>query len=353
MTPMTPKQRVMAVLRGEAADRLPFTVYASKVPQCEAERELRNRGMCLVHRIRSYTVEYPNVRVTEARYHDQRGRWVVRRQYETPAGTLSELNEPAGFTTWHHERVFKTPDDYRALRFMLEDAVVAPAYAEAAKVERDLGEDFAVRDGMPLEPLQALISGYMGTEGFAYEWMDNRDEVLKLYDALVKTNRETYELVAKGPLSFANYGGNVTPSVIGRPVFREYYMPHYAECAEIMHRHGKLLGVHFDAENITILNDIAETALDYIEAYDVGMNPSLAESLRRLPGKVLWLNWPSAWHLNPPEKVRSLTRDMLLEAEEPRRVIVGVTEDLPEERWRGNFAAIMDGIEDFEQEKRN
>jgi len=350
---MTPYKRVMTALRGDRPDKIPFTVYESKIPQCTVERELRNRGLCIVKRINSYKIIHPNVKVESFHFTDEKGRYLIRTVYKTPYGDLSTLDEPAGFTTWHHERMFKSPDDYKALHFMIKDSVVVPDYDNAIKTVKKLGEDFVVRDNLPLEPLQALISNFMGVETFSFEWMDNRDEVLKLYDSLVEVARKVYPIVAEGPLEFCNYGGNVIPQVIGVENFKKYYVPHYNEAAEILHKKGKLIGCHLDADNTTIMDAIAETDLDYIEAYDPGISPPVKEARRIFKNKVLWINWPSAWHLNPIEEIKKDTIRLIEEAESVSKgqeggFIIGITEDVPEERWRENFLAIMDGIDEYE-----
>jgi hypothetical protein len=349
---MTPRERVLAVLRHETAGSAPFTAYESKVPQCTAERILRNRGMCGVMRTTSYDIAYPNARITTHGYRDDRGRELIRTDYETPAGTLTDLREPAGFTTWTREWLFKTPDDYKPLLYLLKDATVIPNYGRPAKLEKELGGDFIVRDQVGYEPLQAVLSAYMGTETFCYEWMDNRDEVLTLYEAIAEMNRKIYGVVAEGPLTHANYGGNVTPSVIGRDAFRNYYLPHYHEFSSLMRRHGKLAGSHFDADNTTIIGDIAGTELDYIEAYDLEMNPSLtlAQAQNILGDKILWLNWPSAWHLYDLNEIRGRTLNLLREGR-GKNLIIGITETVPEDRWQANFSAIMDGIDDYNAER--
>lgn len=345
--PMTPYQRVITALRGEEPDRVPFTVYSQMIPQCTVERELRNRGLCIVYRIRSYSMHYPNVKIEAHHYTDEKERQVIRTVYQTPHGTLSTLVQPAGFTSWTHERMFKTEEDYKALLFLIKDTVVKPDYSTAIKTVTDLGEDFIVRDNMPLEPLQALISNYMDTETFCMEWMDNRDEVLKLYEALVDVNRKTYPLVADGPLEFANYGGNVVPQIVGVENFRKYYVPHYNEAAEVLHKKGKLIGCHLDADNSLIMGDVAETDLDYIEAYDPGISPSLNIARKAWPEKTIWINWPSAWHLDTEDEVCCKTVGLIEDSSRKKGFIIGITENLPEDRWRKNFTAIMDGIDKY------
>ena len=63
---MTPRKRVEKVLFGGHADIVPFTTYESKIPQCAKERELRNRGLCIVKRdIPVFKTHRPNVTVKE------------------------------------------------------------------------------------------------------------------------------------------------------------------------------------------------------------------------------------------------------------------------------------------------
>jgi hypothetical protein len=344
---MTPRERVMGALRGEAPDKTPFTIYEEKLPRCALERELRNRGLCLVRRVRSYTTYTPNVAYREHRFVDDRGRDVVQAVFSTPHGELSTLEEPAGFTSWRHEYLFKSPDHYKALLFLIQDTVVEPNYDAVAGLSDELGGDFVIRDNLPLEPLQNLISSfYMSMEDFCLQWMEHRDEVLRLYEALVDVARRIYPLVAEGPLEFCNYGGNVVPHITGPAVFREYYLPHYNEAAEALHKRGKLIGTHLDADNTPIMDLVAQTDLDYIEAYDAGMSPSVREARAAWPAKALWINYPSAWHLRPPQGVYDGTVQLLREAAPGDGFIIGITEDVPEERWRGNFTAILDAIDD-------
>lgn len=344
----SPYKRVMEALHGGSPNPTPFTIYDGHLPRCSVERELRDRGLGLVRRMASYSVVQPNVKVTTVSYTDDRGRWVTRTIYDTPHGDLTMLDEPAGYTSWRHEHLFKSPDDFMALLFLVKDSQAQASYDPVAKVVAELGEDFVVRDQLPAEPLQSLISSHlMSTEDFCIQWMDNQDEILKIYDAQVDFNRTVYPIVADGPLEFANYGGNVTPQIIGLKTFQDYYVPNYNEAAEVLHKKGKLVGSHLDADNSLIMEAVGQCDLDYIEAYDAGISPSVKEARAAWPGKVLWIHWPSAWQMFPEPEVKSKTLQLLEEAAPANGFIIGITEDIPEERWQGNLLAIMEGIEEY------
>jgi hypothetical protein len=246
------------------------------------------------------------------------------------------------------EHYFKSSEDYKRILFYIKDTVVTPDYPSVAHLEADLGEDYVVRDQIPLEPLQALISDFMGAERFGYEWMDNRDELLELYRALVEVNRKVYPIVANGPLGLANYGGNVVPQLVGVDGFTRYFIPHYDEAAEVLHKTGTLIGCHLDADNSLIMQELAGTRLDYIEAYDPGISPPVSVARQKLEGKVLWINWPSAWHLKDTTSIRDDTVQLISEARPWNGFIIGITEDIPADRLHRNLLAIMDAIERFE-----
>jgi hypothetical protein len=343
----TPRENVEFVLNRGDAKIVPFTMYKEKIPQCTTERYMRNNGLCIVERIPVFSTWRPNVKVTEHTYWKDSKR-LTRIQYETPKGSVSTLIESAGFTSWTHEKMFKTSDDYKVLLFLIQDEVYRPEYATVLEAMNAAGDDFIFRGVFGLEPLQSIISGnLMGMETFCMEWMDNRDEILKLYNALVEKRRVVYPIVAKSPVMHANYGGNVTPEIIGLETFQKYYIQHYNEAAEIMHKHGKLIGCHFDANCKLLAKDIQDTALDYIEAFtpapDTDM--SLSEARKAWPDKVLWLNFPSSVHLKSPQEVTETTISMMNELDSTLGIIMGITEDIPQHIWQTSCKAIMDGLE--------
>jgi len=73
----------------------------------------------------------------------------------------------------------------------------------------------------------------------------------------------------------------------------------------------------------------------------------VAEAHRLWPEKILWVNFPSSIHLGSIETIRAVTRQMLEEARPHRRFLLGITEDVPPDRWAGNFRAILDEVNQF------
>lgn len=346
---MSPRGRVEAVLRGEPVDKVPFTIYESKIPQCSVERELRNRGLCIVERrVPAVRTERPHVRTETLRY-TEAGVEKVRTTYHTPVGDLYEERRPAGFTSWYLSRLFKSPEDYRALLFLIEDEQYHPNYEEFAEAQRRRGDDVILRASLGGTPLHTIMVHWMGVETFAIEWVERRDEIEKLVNAWVEKKRQLYELIARSPATHANYGGNEVPEVMGVERFAQYVIPLYNEAAEVLHRHGKLLGAHLDGNNRPWAHLVAESGLDYVEAFtpapDTDM--TLAEALAAWPDKVLWINFPSSIHVASIERIEEVTRDLIRQAADTNRLIIGITEDIPEDRWQENLLAISRVIDEM------
>jgi hypothetical protein len=323
-------------------------MYTEMAPQCRAERELRNAGMCLVSRVRVHRTETAGI-ATRAVHYVENGRPRVRTHIDTPCGELTSLDEPAGFTSWTIEKLFKGPADYPRLLSLVTSRRHFPDYAPFAAAERALGGDGIVRADIGLTPLHEIMVHWMGLEAFSVEWAERRDEVLTLYDAMVEDQRKVYPIIARSPALFSNYGGNEVPEVMGKERFRQYVVPLYQEAAHELHASGRLVGAHLDGNNRPWAADVAASDLDYVEAFtprpDTDM--SLAEALAAWPRKIVWANFPSSVHVASLETIRETTRQLLREAAGENRFILGVTEDIPPDRWQENMLAVSETIDEM------
>ncbi len=339
---MTPVERVRTVLRGETADRVPLTAYENKIVPCQTERELRNEGMCIVQRsppiLRRVT---PNVTVEHIHY-VEKGVAYVRTEVRTPKGDLSSVSRPVEGTTWRETLLFQRPEDYAPLEFMLHNQQILPDYDGFRQAQSQVGGDVYLRpDVGGYSPLQEIIINLMGLEQFAVEWTERRDEVMRLYEALIAQRRQAYRIAAESPAEMIAYGGNVMAETVGLERFEQYVVPHYDECAELLHAHGKQLCVHLDGNCRLLADAIGASTIDCIEAFTpYESDMTLAEARQAWPDKVLWINFPSSVHLAETPVIEETTRRLLREAIPGDRFLVGITENVPAEVWQRSYTAI-------------
>jgi len=344
---LTPRERVIRALLGQPIDRIPFTAYENKLPWGRVERELRQDGLCIVYRRASfYTAATPNC-VRATREVKRGGQTEVYTKIETPAGFLTSVHIDRGDNLpWRMKYLFASPDDYAPLAAYLRDMQFTPNYDAVRQKEEEGGGDFFVRGSLGYSPLHDLMLIYMGLERFSSEWADRRSKVLELYEVLWEKRRALYPLAVAAPMLAFNICGNVTASVVSPKLFRDYYLPCYTEAAEALHHGGKLVGVHMDGLTKLYAADLCDSPLDYIEALTPppDCDVSVAEAHQFWPDKILWVNFPSSVHLESLDRIRQVTRALLTEARPHRRFLLGITEDVPPNRWADNFRAILDEV---------
>ncbi|MDD4774531.1 MAG: hypothetical protein PHZ09_13160, partial [Eubacteriales bacterium] len=232
----TVRPRIFRFTASQLSGKVPFTVYECMLEGFEYEEEITGMGVCIVKRTSSARIDYADVRWS-SRPVIKDGINLNLNTVSTPAGDLTSLTQPAGFTAWTREHMFKSPDDYKKFAYLYGSMRITENYGTLSglvTLDRE-HPNYVVRDDIGLEPMQRIISDF-GTAAFCIEWMDNRDEILRLYDILREKMAQIYPIVAESPFRFSNYGGNVTPEVIGRRVFEQYYLPVYAEACEVFHK---------------------------------------------------------------------------------------------------------------------
>jgi len=348
---MTPRERVLAALRGERPDRVPFTIKRPQPPQGEIERRLRNEGLALCIEELPFTTSRPHVEILRHERWEQ-GMPRVRETFRTPVGEVSQewVIEP-GYGSRHIvQHMVARPQDCEVAEFLIRDEVYTPAFEKFRRAERIMGQDGFVFGGwLPPTPLMRMLWELMGAEGFAVALAEQPEAFRRLYDALLEKQREQVRLVAESPALVAHFPENLTADMVGRERFREYVLPVYAEFSSILRAKGKLLAAHCDGRLKVLAGDLAASAVDIIEAFcpfpDGDM--TMAEARRRWPDKIIWINFPSALHLEPPEKIRTHVRDILKAVAPGDRFLFGITEDIPDGVWDVSLPAISAALREY------
>jgi hypothetical protein len=130
--------------------------------------------------------------------------------------------------------------------------------------------------------------------------------------------------------------------MVGLERFNRYCIPRYNEAAALLHEKGKRLGVHMDGNLRLLKESIAESDIDFIEAFTPSpmFDLSVAEAREAWPDKVLWINYTSCFHVAGPEAIRAHTLELLRQAYPGDRFLISITEDVPSEVRKESFATI-------------
>lgn len=206
---MTPRRRLLAALRGQEVDRVPWSPllaywWDSQPQQVQARGEfqflvdlgadplLRGSTTAFVCSDLRGANEYPE------RMHLPIPGCGIRRQtrgdeervtYETPVGDLTMLSRytPAGNTRFVVEHPVKAREDYKILAYLVERMIIRPDYEPLQRLSADMGEGGLL---VPLispflkTPFQALVEHYVGTVQLVYHLADHPEEVEALLEIM-------------------------------------------------------------------------------------------------------------------------------------------------------------------------
>jgi len=346
-------ERLEAIFAGEFVDILPFALKGWRIPKCEMGETLRKEGMCILDSAGVYKSVSPNVK-SESETYEKDGVIYQRNIIKTPKGEVSSLTKRIPSprtegTSWRVEMMFKSPKDYDVIEFMMRDRRYSPNYESFLKAQEQSSDQAFFKTGAPGSPMHTIMYSIMGIETFSIEWAERRERVIALHDAMAENEREIFPIIAKSPAKIVQCGGNYSPEVLGKERFMDYVLPHWEEICGILHEGGKMVGSHLDANNRLWAKEVGESGLDWIEAFtpvpDTDM--TVAEAREMWRDKVLFINFPSSVHLESASVIAETTKQILKEAAPGDRFIVGITENVPENRWRESFYTILKTLNEF------
>lgn len=328
---MTPRERVLAALRGEPVDRIPFTIYDILVPRGRLWEELKKLGLTPVHGVSVFREEWPNVKIRRL----QEGDYVYT-VYETPVGSVAAKHrvnlQPGTGDYWTVEHPIKRPEDYKVVNYIYRNAVIKPiSHDEVLDQVSRLGDDcvlWAWVDRTPIQKMLIELAGYRRLAVDLYRYPELVDE---LYETLADRLEAMCEVAAESPLELVWCGDNVNGIVLGPKVFEKYHLPIYKSMAGMLRRGGKTLIVHMDGKLNCLKHLIPASGLEVVEAFTPPpMGDLPVGEARRIWGESvkIWINFPEAILLGDEEHVRGYTSNLLREISPSRGFLVGITEDI-------------------------
>lgn len=346
-------ERIEAIFDGELVDKIPFALKGWRIPECEMRETLLREGMCVIDSRGVYGSRSPNVS-SEGETFEKDGMTYQRTTIKTPEGNLTSMSKRVPSprtegTSWRAEMMFKGPEDYDAIEFMVRDREYFPNYEPLLKAQEQNDGIAFFKTGAPGSPIHTIMYQIMGIETFSIEWAERRDRVIALHDAMAESERAIFPIVAKSPAKIIQCGGNYSPEVLGKERFIDFVLPHWEEVAGIFHEEGKMLGCHLDANNKLWAKEVGASGLDWIEAFTPAPDTDMtvAEAREMWPGKVLFINFPSSVHIEKANVIEKVTKQIIKEAAPGDRFIVGITENVPENRWRESFSTILGTLNKF------
>lgn len=285
------REQILATACQQQPGRVPWTIYRGLLPRGEAEMALRQAGLALQVQVLVYSIAQQRVEV-ERRQVVHNGRAMVRTTYHTPVGQLSTLagrNAAAYGSSWTAEPLVKSVDDYRTMRYIIEDGVVSDNFGGIISAQDQLGNAGLVLGAVGLSPFQQLVTpDILGMDGVSYWLLDHPVELDGLVDALTEQMAAIYALAAQAPVEVIHSDENMTALMTGPKTYQKYHLAFYERMVPQLHAADKRYACHFDGSTRPLRDLIAASPIDIVEAFtpppmgDLNMR----EALEAWPGKV-------------------------------------------------------------------
>jgi len=309
---MTHRERILAAIRGETPDRLPW------VPRLEFWHRVALRHDALPTELRSLSLteiterlgvgcyssvpDFTDTSDEEAMLDRALGifrlpvlpyrvtlldveRRVFRRglettvEYHTPLGSLrtvsvftEEMLDAGASMSWVVEHALREPRDFDAAAFVFSHLKVEPQLKGYLARRDEVGER-GVAVGYLLGtacPMQHIMKELMPLEQFFYALYDYPEKVQRLAEQMEPFYQQLKEIGANSPAEVIFLGANYDDSITYPAFFEKYILPALRDYAGVLHAKGKYLMTHTDGENRLLLDlylragfDIADSVCPY------------------------------------------------------------------------------------------
>ncbi len=355
MAGMTPKQRMVNLIRGEELDELPLVAYHWMVPDAEARQLLGENSFGVLGWRGAYETETPNCTRREEPFTTDDGREGTRKFIGTPQGTIEEqtVAVPALGVPTFHKHYVETAADLEVLLAYFEDVVVVADASSIDAFHDEEGEHGIPHVALPRTPWQRMWIEYAQIDHLAYLCADTPDLVdavmTKMGEHFIETAKVTAAAAADHEFYHCTIGDNITAPAIGPALFEKWCMPYHNEAADLLAEVGIPLMDHIDGDFKALWDVFDHSRLGGIESLSPppDNDTPVDVALARWPDKMIWANFPSSVHLRQPPEIRRVADELLAQGGHSKRFWIQLSEDMPPGAWRTSMPEILAAVRDF------
>jgi hypothetical protein len=365
------RDRVIAVLKGEKPDRLPFAgrleLWRKGLAHTgDLAPEFQDLPLTEIHRrvgmgrqvfLSPYSMRLRGVEVIShfnGEFHHREVDPVVERfpdmDHLAPPGragvTKTEIITPVGRLTIEHLAVpetlatgaraymskhpITTDEDYTVVEYIVERMEYVSQEERLRKVEAEVGEWGYVAPSIMRLPFQQLLIDYFSTENFFFALHDTPASVTRLLDLLDERCVEFIHHLAPLDVLYVQIGDNLDGMMTNPRLFRKYALPVYQRYTEILHQQGKKVGSHTDGNIQPLFELLKESGLDLCESISPApLTPFTFDEIWDAwrDGPIIWGGIPSPLLETGTSEAEfeQAIEDLLARVDSPR-IILGITD---------------------------
>ncbi len=353
---MTMRERMLAFVRGDDHDRVPFLQYDNiAAPNTEIWAKIGRDNMGLLRWSNAYSLEHPHCPISSEPFMHN-GLRGERRTITTPSGQITEerIFEPTyGAPAWK-KHFIETPEDYHVFMTYLRDTIVCDDSERVWRDARELGDDGLPHVAVQRTPYQQLWIEWTGLEALSMHLADYPDLLAEVIALMTDLQRRIFQVVCRAidngvPIAYVDVPDNVTTPVLGVRNFAAYCLPLYRELATMLDKRSIPVFVHMDGDLKAFWPLITDSGVRGIDSLSPppDNDTSVAQALAMWPQMRVGINFPSSVHVTSADNIYKETMQILQEGGRSGRLQIQVSENVPPGVWRTSFPAIVSAITDF------
>lgn len=338
---MTPKQRILAALRGEETDRIPWSPFLAYWWEAQDET-LRAQGQLNYMEsigadpmLRGFTTAF-RLKYNHLERHTKTTPTEQYEDWETPVGTLrfrSVLSR--GGNTWFLvDHPVQEPEDLKTLAWLYEHAELEYS-RESEEAVKETGERGLLVPLLGTEGktcFQSLVERYAGIQNLSYLLADAPEEVDACLFAMRRLSDKTAEYAAASGADAYIFWEDSSTTSISPALFEKYTAPEISAWAKPIHEAGSLLIHHACGHLRQLLPLMAGTGADAIESISPPTtgNIDIPEAFSLLPENIALVGGiePVFYETCTEEALAERVR-YLLETTKGRRYVLANSDSCP------------------------
>lgn len=344
---MNPQERLEAFWAGERPDQIPYTIYWWEwrhTADDPAWKPMFDEGLRVTYSVCTAAEKTKNVQYHEDSY-EQNGRKLIRQTMRTPIGEVYAISEEG----WMQKHWIRTSEDYRVMKYIVEHSELTADYGTLEIKKKEVASHGIAHIVLNARtPMQTILVDYVGLENFAFHLIDLEEEMMELYEALLKNFRKRIEIIAEGPGRYVGVLENFTAETMGPKRFAQYHMPVYKELYPILQSSGKIVGNHYDGRLSACKELIAEAPIDLIESLTPPPegDMTLSQCRSAWPDKLFWSNINVSTYQLEPKKLAETVLDAVQQAApDGRRLAFEISEAIPE-NWKESIPVVLAALKE-------
>jgi uroporphyrinogen-III decarboxylase len=197
-------------------------------------------------------------------------------EYHTPVGsvrTLGGLTRAAmragSSLGWVEEHVIKKPEDYRVVAHLFANMEVFPQYEGARAYAESIGENGVAAVGGPslgASPMHMIQKEFIDPTQFFYDYRDHPSEMRELADCVEVYFEKALAVIQDSPAEVVLWGANYDDMLTYPPYFEKEILPWLQKAAHALKANGKIVATHTDGENHGLMDLIRNSGVDVAES---------------------------------------------------------------------------------------